>query len=249
MLRISAVVLAFGAGCSSPAQKFHADATRRALQRQEIVDPTLPRATYRKGQLKNGDPIHFYLDGDGTPWVRGNRVAADPTARQRLILELISADPAPSLLIGRPCYYQTVPQCDASWWTARRYAPEVVEAIAATINDTIQRYPNSPIVVIGYSGGGTLAFLAAPALVRVDVLITVAANLDVEAWAAHHNYTPLTGSLSPASQPPLDSAIRQFHYYGSEDDIVPAALARHVVERQPKVKSCAGENDWNDRGT
>lgn len=218
-------------GCSSPAIQFHA-----AASEQGLVKVGGPLATYEKGRLVDGTPIHLYLDGDGTPWLGHGRIAADPTSRDRLILDLIKTDPTPSVLIGRPCYYQASPDCDPALWTARRYSIEVIEQIARAVDQILTRYPGSDITLIGYSGGGTLAMLVAPRIQRVDTVVTIAANLDTRAWAAYHAYSPLTGSLNPADQPPLGAAIKQYHFVGEKDENVPTVLMRHVVEKQPNAE-------------
>ena len=223
------VMIVMMSGCFSPAARFHHHAQKQGLERR--LDG--PVVIYRRGELVDGQPIHIYLDGDGTPALRHGRVATDPTSRDRLVLGLIGADPSTSVLVGRPCYYgNDAPDCDPELWTTARYSREVVDRIAAAINAIIGCCPNSTIVVIGYSGGGTLAMLAAPAIERVNALVTIAANLDIEAWVEHHGYAPLSGSLNPAREPPLRPTIKQFHFFGADDDNVPAALARPVISRQ-----------------
>lgn len=187
---------------------------------------------YQSAHLVDGKPIHIYLDGDGTPALGGGRAAMDPTSRERLILELIAVDAAASVLIGRPCYYGGDGDCNPSQWTTARYSADVVTQLANAINAVVLNYPASPVVLIGYSGGGTLAMLAAPAIDRLDAVVTIAANLDTEAWIDYHGYAPLSGSMNPAAQPTLAAEIRQFHFFGEQDDNVPARLARDVIARQ-----------------
>ncbi len=59
--------------------------------------------------------------------------------------------------------------------------------------------------------------------------VTVAANLDVDAWADVHGYPRLVGSLNPVTQPPMPAQIYQRHYIGGEDRIVP----KEIVARGP----------------
>jgi hypothetical protein len=73
----------------------------------------------------------------------------------------------------------------------------------------------------GYSGGGTLASLLAPRFKASTDLITVAANLDIDTWTDLHAYSRLTDSLNPARRPPLPTRIRQRHYVGGKDQMVP----------------------------
>lgn len=70
-----------------------------------------------------------------------------------------------------------------------------------------------------------MATLIANKLDQVSELVTIAANLDVSAWANYHHYSPLLESENPAEKTlrPLDL---QRHYVGAEDDNVPARLNR-----------------------
>ncbi len=195
------------------------------------ADGALP--LFRKGVFIDGEPVHIYLDGDGTPVSGSGRIALDPTSRKRLILDLMAVDPAASVLVGRPCYHGTQQACDTAMWTTARYSDAVVDPLAAAVAEIIQAYPHSPIVLIGYSGGGTLAMLTAPRLKRVDAVVTIAGNLDTAAWTRHHGYGPLTHSRNPAAEPPLPAAIRQLHLFGAEDTNVPFAVAEAALARQP----------------
>lgn len=232
-ITIAALCLAIG-GCQSPASRFDQHARTNGLERQTEDGLVL----YQNGKLINGEPIHIYLDGDGTPSLRHGQIALDPTSRDRLILELIGQDPTSSVLVGRPCYYGSRGQaCSAELWTTQRYSKDVVDRLVNAINTVVRRYPASRIALIGYSGGGALAMLAAPGLDRVDVLITIAANLDTRAWVEYHGYAPLEGSLNPADQTPLPPRIRQFHFFGEDDENVPAGLSRRVLARQPNAET------------
>lgn len=87
-------------------------------------------------------------------------------------------------------------------------------------------------MLVGYSGGGTLAVLTAPRLQGVQAVVTVAANLDIHAWTAHHGYLPLTQSLNPT-----DMAERtpwpQIHLRGDHDEVVPEATLTRYFATHP----------------
>jgi hypothetical protein len=55
-------------------------------------------------------------------------------------------------------------------------------------------------------------------------IVTIAANLDIDAWADHHGQNRLTASLNPASRPPLRTVSLERHYAGSRDWVVPPTL-------------------------
>jgi pimeloyl-ACP methyl ester carboxylesterase len=83
----------------------------------------------------------------------------------------------------------------------------------------------------GHSGGGTTAVLLAERFPETVTLITIAASLDTAAWVAYARHEDLSGSLNPASSPPLSPQIQQRHYAGGKDRIVPPALTATVASR------------------
>jgi pimeloyl-ACP methyl ester carboxylesterase len=85
------------------------------------------------------------------------------------------------------------------------------------------------LVWFGYSGGGSLAVLLAARVPESVAVVTVAANLDIDAWADLRRDARLTGSLNPAGQPPLPDRVVQIHYAGGRDRLVPADIVRRGV--------------------
>jgi pimeloyl-ACP methyl ester carboxylesterase len=109
------------------------------------------------------------------------------------------------------------------------------------------------ITLIGYSGGGVLAMLIAARIEQVGTVVTIGANLDIAAWADHHGFSRLVGSLNPATQPPLPARIRQIHLAGERDIRVPAHLSEPAAARQPNAQflrlpdfdhNCCWERAW-----
>jgi len=118
--------------------------------------------------------------------------------------------------------------------TQAKITPERKQArnksVAAALDHLSAGYQS--LVLLGYSGGGTLAMLIAERLPKTAAVITIAANIDTMRWAALHNQPPLTGSLNPASRMPLPPHIRQIHFSGGDDDNVPPALIRDALAHQ-----------------
>lgn len=208
---------------------------------------------------ENGEirDLHVYLEGDGRPWLTRHEVAADPTGRDLLALRLMARDPVASIYVGRPCYHGlgADPRCRPWLWTHGRYSPEVVRTLVAAIKGILPPTPPARITLIGYSGGGVLALLMTPHLEGVVQVITIAANLDTDAWAEHHGYSPLSGSLNPARQAPLEGGIRQLHLIGDQDARVPFASLTAYLARNPKGTlrilpgfdhHCCWEEHWPD---
>jgi len=219
--------------CATPAEKLDLRATRAGIETLVVRGTDFHHRVYRKkGKSNDTGPLHVYLEGDGLPWATPFRVAKDPHPRRPLAFELMRRDPAAAVYLGRPCYtrLETSDPCSAKLWTDERYSERVVASLEAALRRAHNPVP--PLVLIGYSGGGVLAMLLAERLETTVAVVTLAANLDVASWADLHGFTPLTGSLDPASRPPLRNSIRQWHLIGGRDTKVPPAITRHVAERQ-----------------
>lgn len=200
---------------------------------QDLIsgEPFQHQTAYRAGPAATG-PIHIYIHGDGRPFITPSQVAADPSPGRPYVLKLMAMDPASSVLLGRPCYFRARAEdrCHFRWWTTHRYARSVVDSMAAGAN---QLADGRDVVLIGYSGGGTLAMLMAPAIRQLKGVVTIAANLDTDQWTTLHGYTPLHGSLNPSRELERLAAIPQVHYLGVDDEVVPAALAEGFKARLP----------------
>lgn len=199
--------------------------------------------------------LHVYIEGDGSPWLNKNTIAADPTPKNALALKLMLKDPAPSIYLGRPCYFGFMdsPSCVPTMWTHRRYSKAVIDSMQAALEKFLQNNEYQQLTFIGYSGGGVVAMLLAPRFSQANRLVTVAANLDIDAWTQHHSFSALSGSLNPATQPPLPMTIKQTHYAGNRDTNVPVAIINYVSFKQPNSKIrikenfdhiCCWEKEW-----
>jgi len=213
------------AGCAPPAVRFAARAGELGLARRELAGQPYAHVVYAPASRGPVPLLHVYLDGDGTPWRRG-RPEPDPTPREPLVLELMARDPGAARYLGRPCYHGlgARPPCVPRDWNEGRYAPAVVASLAAAVRALAAEAGASRVALLGHSGGGTLAMLVAPRVPEVVAVVTVAANLDVEAWAVAQAIPPLSGSLDPARLGPLPTGIVQRHYAGGRDRVVPPAL-------------------------
>ena len=125
--------------------------------------------------------------------------------------------------------------------------------MVAAASAYIARRPGTHVLLVGYSGGGAIAALMAPAVPHLLGVVTIAGNLDPDAWTALHGYLPLAGSLNPALQPPLDRALEQWHLVGGRDTNVPYRVVRHYLERVPPERvwrydtfdhSCCWVQQW-----
>lgn len=232
-LLILLLLIAQLSGCSTPAQRLDARAIELDLRRVVLQGAGFAHVAYvKEGRSSENKVLHVYLEGDGAPWIRRGVPASDPTPRNPLMLELMSLDAAPSLYLGRPCYNGLQSgACTPDIWTSKRYSEEIVASMSAALDSAAAGYQK--LVLLGHSGGGALAMLLAERQPKVTTVVTVAANLDTDRWAALHKQQPLSGSLNPATRPPLPQHIRQLHYAGGEDNNVPPSLVRDAIARQP----------------
>ncbi len=244
----------FNTGCTSIAEQFARQASVLNMKREVVTGSRFQHVLYIKtGQLSK--TLHIYLDGDGTPWVAG-RPSNDPTPSNPLVLKLMAQDNAPAIYVGRPCYHgvKTIGDCSSRLWLEDRYSEEVVESLTTVVRQLLEQGGYEKVTWFGHSGGGTLAILLASRFSQTTAIVTIAANLDFDAWAVYNGHDYLSGSLNPADLPPLSKSIRQRHYAGEKDRVVPAALmAKAVMQLGSKLivlddydHVCCWEQIWSN---
>ena len=225
-------------GCTSANR--HADqvAAAAGLERAVVQGDEFHHLTYSR--IVPNRPLLIYLDGDGMPWTRGGfEVSVDPTVRHPLALELAAHSNSYSVLyLGRPCYYGWAdqPECESADWTSRRYSAQIVASLVAGANRFIAEHAVQQVILIGHSGGGTLAVLMAPHVMNLRAVITIAGNLDVQAWTRYHGYLPLTGSLDPLREPALPEQVMELHLTGGRDREIPPALLTPYLAAHPHAQ-------------
>lgn len=177
--------------------------------------------------------LAIYIEGDGFAWAGRTRPSSDPTPKNPVSLRLALEDSTTAVVyMARPCQYTMGEErkgCDARYWTTHRLSEEVIAALDAAIDRVKAVHGASRIELIGYSGGGAAAVLLASRRIDVDLLVTVAANLDTAMWTDLQGLTPLLGSLNPIHHAAAVRAIPQVHLAGGGDDTVPVAIAEHFV--------------------
>jgi hypothetical protein len=253
-MRISRLVglsILFVLGCAGTASGPDDLARQHGLESAWVRGQGFRHRVFRRGA--DHGPLHVYLEGDGRPWLTRRQINTDPTPRRALALRLMLRDPAAGLYLGRPCYHGSAsdPGCSPWLWTHGRYSEPVIASMAAALDRTAGA--NRKLILIGYSGGGTIAMLLAQRLPNVTQVVTVAANLDTAAWTRHHGFSPLTGSMNPAEMAPLPTHIAQLHLAGGRDRNVPPRLSARAGARQAGTglriirdydHRCCWERDW-----
>lgn len=236
------LVVLFICGCVSNAERIDDQARAAGLSRHVLAGEGFRHLVYSRDMAQSTvqsapDRVVIFIDGDGRPWsADGQQPAADPTTRNPVALELLTKTPVSAAYVSRPCYQDIVDAlCSPAVWTSARYSDAVVRSMAAAIRHIRQQASAAEIVLIGYSGGGVLAVLVAERLENVAAVITIAANLDTEAWTQHHGYLPLADSLNPARSE-HDHRWREIHLQGLVDAVVPPATTDAYFERYPTAR-------------
>jgi len=227
----------FMMSCATPSFQFSQQAEELGFDEKDYQGTNFLHKVY-VNRKPLGNNLHVYLGSDGTPWQNPNRIASDPTPRNPVMLRLMALDPVASVYVGRPCYhgFSHSLSCHPRWWTSGRYSEPVLDSLSSVLTQIANEYRKSDIVIFGYSGGGALAMLLAERLAIIRGVVTVAGNLDIEAWVDYHSYSPLTESINPASHLPLKEELFQFHVIGSQDKVVPPHLVQAAIKRQGGIK-------------
>lgn len=217
-----------------PTVRFERSAARAGFVAGETIGTTFRHRTFTAAATGEATrTLLVYFGGDGTPFLDRHRIAADPTPRRPLTLELMARGPRPAVLLGRPCYHAHGSACDPVLWTTARYSEAVVASLAAAVQRLAAEHRSRRLVLVGYSGGGALALLVAERVTAVDAVITLAANLDTDAWTSLHGYSPLSESLNPARIAGGRTDLDHLHVTGDADANVPPALHDALRERLP----------------
>jgi len=209
----------------------------------------------------NTKVITIYIEGDGLSWLSENSPSNNPTPLVPTGLNMAIHDQKtkPIAYLARPCQFvfkEAWRHCRQDYWTHLRFSPEVIHAMNQAVDYLKQYYHAQQIVLIGYSGGGTIATLLSAERQDVVQLITVAAILDIDYWVREENLTPLYGSLNPADAWKKLISIPQTHWVGSKDKVVSKEVAfafaqRFPAGRKPKINvvpdfnhTCCWVRDW-----
>ena len=223
------------AACADPARKAASYAQQHGFHSDVVTGSLFQHRVYRAYEDSSKGTLHVYIEGDGSPFLDRNTVAADPTPRDPLMLRLMALDSSPSVYLGRPCYlglHRDGP-CNPLYWTVLRFSPDVVDSMATVLRSEAAKAGATSLQLYGHSGGATLAVLLADRVPEVNKVVTIGANLDIDAWSAMHGYTRLAGTLDPIDVQWHRTPPQMMHLVGSEDKNTPPALIQGAVSKGP----------------
>lgn len=223
-----------------------------------IVADKLHLSSFSPRDAISNDTLVIFIEGDGLVANRDGVTSDDPSPNNPIGLKLALAHAENNVAyLARPCQYQVDrAPCSSTLWTTHRYSSEVVSAFNKAISQLKTERKAKNIILVGYSGGGTIAVLVAARRNDVSNIITVAGNLDTSAWSSR-NQVSLSGSLDPMSVAQTILHIPQTHFVGNRDmNVQPSDTTGFVATAQSNnVKaqvvsgydhSCCWVNGWND---
>ncbi len=216
--------------CNAPTERLLATAKQFGMQSVELNAEGFVLSCFYQPGIVGGRVLHIYLEGDGRPWQNGLLPAAEPTTRASLMLPLMAMDSSPALYLGRPCYngHANDAGCKPNLWTSARYGEQVLGSMTVGIKEFVNRYGYNELVLIGHSGGGSLAMLLSSRVPNTKHLLTLSGNYDINLWADYHGYQHLSESENPADY--VNNGALEWHYMGAEDSNIPPKLFMHLLE-------------------
>ncbi|MDP3560760.1 MAG: hypothetical protein Q8R83_01105 [Legionellaceae bacterium] len=226
-----------------------------------IHTPLFTLKTYGSPTPKKTDTLTIYIEGDGLAWLSEDTPSANPTPIVPTGLQMAIHNQQNNSIVylARPCQFVSKEEwghCRQAYWTHLRFSPEVINAMNQAIEQLKKDYHAKHIILIGYSGGGTIATLITARRTDVIQLVTVAAILDTDFWVRQENLTPLYGSLNPADTWKQLISVPQTHWVGEKDTVVPKTVAFAFAKRFPATKkpkiivipafdhACCWATDW-----
>ncbi len=206
------------------------------------------------GKNKMSPHINIYIEGDGQSWQDPWTVSEDPTPPDPMGFKLALADSRSDsiLYLARPCQYIMDKRCTALDWTSGRFSQKIIDTYHQALNEIKETWNAKTYSLHGYSGGATIALLVAASRSDITSVVTFAPLLDPHQWTKHHDYSPLSDSLSPLSYRSNLALIPQTHFIGLDDQQVPLSISSSYFAAIPespknviyKIPLFTHHSDW-----
>jgi len=255
-----AALLFFLYGCSGmsvftpPGNAAHDFAASQGFEKR-IFDLERFRITSFVKRIADSKELTVYIEGDGAPWPAIDIPPRDPTPRQMTVLQLAAKDKRNSVLyLSRPCQFletKDLQKCPGEYWSESRYSREVISALTTIVSQVMREFGATRLNLVGYSGGGTIALYLAASRDDVVRLTTLASPLNHALWTEYHEISALSGSMPAFDSWTKLGKIRQFHFAGEKDQIVPPALMEKMLPHGMSARiirdfghECCWVRDW-----
>lgn len=253
----SLLIIVFVSGCSTSSSTrmrvADAIAQKGGFETKIVKGGKFWIRTYQK-ILNPNLPYVFYIEGDGFAFKNKFTISDDPTPRNHTVLRLANMDYRSNVIyVARPCQYlgeAVTEHCDNAYWTRKRLAPEIIDAMNDVIKNIAGR---QPIDLVGYSSGGGAAILIASRNDNIRSITTVAGLLDHRLFTKHHHVLDMIGSLNPIDVAYKIRKIPQLHISGGRDTIVRPFIVDSYVKasksecvRHEIIPGASHNKGWQD---
>lgn len=186
-------------------------------------------------------PIKIYIEGDGIAYDKRGNPSGDPTPKSRFLRDIAFADPYENVVyLARPGQFIKIPGGNRRTWTDERYSQKTINNLTQAIKTISQ---DAEIILIGYSGGALLSGIIInqnPDL-KVKEWITIAGLFGHGEWTKHFNYPDLEACEDLKNIPD----IKQIHFIGKKDKIIPYALS---IKKLPQESIVIIDNAGHSSG-
>ena len=202
---------------------------------REINTSTFKIACWQKISNANA-PYKIYIEGDGYSFRGDGSVSSNPTPRSTMLRELAFGDYHDNVIyLARPCQYTKDKLCTPNFWSDDRFSPTVIQAEYEAIKKIAGQHS---LTLVGFSGGAQIAGLIAVKYNDLNVrqLVTIAGNLDVNAWTDYHNLPSLNLPLNLVDYREQYLNFNQIHYVGTKDDNIAAEITENFLGDKTKIK-------------
>lgn len=210
--------------------------------------PFVLQSFFPNNQSQSSEILTVFIEGDGFSWHNQHTPSDNPTPKNPVALKIAIAFNHPSsVYLSRPCqnvFDLDFKNCDERYWTSERFSPEILQSMNQAIDQIKEKLKAKKIKLVGYSGGGVVALLLASQRSDIIHVTTIASNIDTDAWVSYHHLSPINVS-NPALLANKLITVRQTHFIGEDDEIVPEAIARSYAqhydsEHQPDIRIIKG---------
>ncbi|ACM93200.1 putative lipoprotein [Nautilia profundicola AmH] len=220
------LIFFFWVGCGynipTPSQRVeNADKLVQNRMKNHIFKTSEFKIFSYEGNLSECKTVYVFIEGDGLSWITSELISDNPTPLNPKALKLTLNDKHRcKIYLARPCQYVKDTKCNYKYWTDYRFSKEVIRSYQEVLDNLKRQYNINSFVIIGYSGGGAIAALVSAFRNDVDLLVTIAGNLDTAKWCRLHYLSPLKHSMNPADFTDKLTNQKQLHFIGAEDKIV-----------------------------
>ena len=193
-----------------------------------------------------GEPIRIYIEGDDASSTEQGFPTTNPTPTSDFFRTIASEDSAQNVAyLAQPCQYLQAGSCSSETWGSGRFSKQSVDSMTQAVLNLMKKAGAKKATLIGYGGGAQLAGLIAlkePG--KIVEVITLAGVWDYQKWAEYHGFPAFKDSISLTEWRKKKDTIKQTHFVGEKDTVVPPELAQKWASNVVVVKGATHDKGY-----